>query len=499
MKRIFGILILAGVLVFWVGASLAALKGTLVVCDDVQDPVAVDPHKEFAEKAHAIVVQMFEGLLKFTSDGEFEPALATSWNRLSDLKVQFKLREGVKFHNGEPFNAKSVKFSIERYLNPTTKFPALGFVNSLDSVEIVDDYTVNVVTKFPDGILFYRLAFFIMMVPPEYLNKIGEEEFGRHPVGTGPFKFVRWDKGKQIVMEAYEGYWRKEFPNVKRLLFKFVPSAKQVGMLLNGELDIVTELPGTYTLKVMRSKGVKIIKSPTLSTVFASLNNNKGPLGNRKVRQALNYAINKEMLIKYDVKGNGREIATLTMLGEFGHNPHLKPYTYDIQKAKKLLTEAGYPDGFKLDVVVKAQGERTGKIISEQLRKIGIKVTLTTTTDAKQFDDFVRKDWDAFIAQCPDPMYHAYFIQGIAVYSKSPFSRVKSEKYDELYEKMISTIDPYKQKEIAYKLDEFLYNEALSIFTYQRIKTYGVRNNVNFAPYIGGVNYFYGASIIEDE
>ncbi|MCX5792460.1 MAG: ABC transporter substrate-binding protein, partial [Elusimicrobia bacterium] len=122
----------------------------LTVCDDVSDPMTLDPQKQFSEKNHTICQQIFDGLLRFDPDGKIEPALAVSWERIDDTRMRFKLREGVFFHNGEPFDSEAVKFSIERYLDPRTGFPALGFIDSIARVEIVDKYTADIVTKNPD-------------------------------------------------------------------------------------------------------------------------------------------------------------------------------------------------------------------------------------------------------------------------------------------------------------------------------------------------------------
>ncbi|MBI4619453.1 MAG: hypothetical protein HY739_04740 [Desulfobacterales bacterium] len=495
MKRLFSILMFATLLVFLGGVSLGSSKGTLVICDDVQDPITIDPFKEFTEKAHTIIQQMFDGLLRFTPEGELEPALAVDWKRLDDLTVQFRLQKGVKFHNGESFKAESVKYSIDKFIDPKTRFPGWPLVSTIDRVDVIDDYTVNVVTKIPDGILLHRLAGLVTIVSKRYYEEVGERGFEKHPIGTGAFRFVSWDKGDRIVMEANDDYWMKGYPKVKRLIFKFVPAEKQVEMLLKGDLDIVTEVPGTYTLKLMRDKGTKIVKKETLYIIVGLFNNTKKPLIDKRVRQALNYALDREKLIKYEAKGNGREIATITMPGEFGHNPHLKPYPYDIQKAKKLLAEAGYPNGFKLDVLVLSPARRAASVIASQLRRVDVKLNLEFTTHKLVVNDLARKDWDIFIGATPDPMCHSYFVHAIVGYSKSPFHLVKNNEYDKLLEGMASTLDLNKQRELAYQLDEFLYHEALCLFIYQKVRTYGLRRNIDFVPYVSGMHYLFKTTI----
>lgn len=464
---------------------------TLVVADDVSDPATLDPQKVFVEKAFTIIQQIFDGLARIDPEGRIEPALATSWNWVDDTTLELHLRRDVFFHNGEPFNADSVKFTIERYLDPRTGFPAVGYLNSIKSVEIVAPYTVRIKTNFPDGILMNRLAGFVHIVPPKYLAQVGDAEFAIHPVGTGAYRIVEWTKGKQIVLEANERYWASRRPQFRRLIFRFLPPKEQVDALLKGEVDIVTELPGTDTLRVMKSGDAHIVKKESFYTVAGSINISTGPLSDRRVRQALNYALNKEELIRYDLMGNGRPIASTTMPGEMGHNPDLRPYPYDLKRARQLLRDAGYPNGIKLKVIIKYQTERSAKILAKQLERAGIHLQIFKSPDSSLSQDIQKGNWDFTFGGCPDLFSHSFFIQSIFLYSRSPFSIMRNADYDARLTRMISTLDPVEQQRLGMEVDRYVYEEALSLFTYQKIRTYGVRKNVNFVPTVTGMPYFY--------
>lgn len=241
---------------------------TLRVCDDVVDPVTLDPRRQFSEKNYTIIRQIFDGLVRFDPDGRIEPALAVSWKRLDPLTVEFKLRSGVRFHDGEPFDAEAVRFSIESLIDPKTAFPGAGFLNSVDRVEVVDPLTVRVKTKFPDGVLLNRLASLVTILPPRYVAERGGEYFGAHPVGTGAFRFDAWDaKEHRIVLAADPSHWEPGLPRVDRLEFYFVPADEQVERLLDGRLDVVTELPGTSTLRVAKSRVAHVVKKEGHYTV----------------------------------------------------------------------------------------------------------------------------------------------------------------------------------------------------------------------------------------
>lgn len=453
----------------------------------------MDPFQIFSEKTLTLLQQTLEGLVRFGPSGKIEPSLAESWERIDPLTMRFHLRRGVRFHDGEKFDARAVKFSLERYVAPETRYPGFGFVETIKSVRVVDDYTVDVLTGRPDGLLLNRLAAWAHVVPPAYYAKEGSEGFSRHPVGTGPFRFESWEKGRRMTFSANPEYWMKGYPRSERLVFAFLAADAQVAALQSGEIDLTTELPGTLTTKVAQSAGIKVLKQPSFYAATGSFNINRGPLKSREVRQALNYAVNRQELIRYDLLGNGREIATVTMEGEEGHNDALKPYPYDPAKAARLLKAAGYPDGFPLKVLVKAQGLRTARIIAAQLAKVGVALELHPFTDAEILDALKRESWDMIVAGCPDPMAHAFFIQSIFLFSKSPYSLAGSEAYDQRLNRMVAALDADERRKDGLELDQYVYDEALMLFLYQRIKTYGMGERASFTPSITGMPYFYDA------
>lgn len=486
-KRIFFVW---GCLVLGAIVSFAEIESKVVICDDVTDPLTLDPQKQFTEKNHTLLQQIFEGLVRFDPDGKIEPLLADRWERIDPLTMRFFLRENVTFQNGEPFNSKTVKFSIDRYLDPATGFPAGSFVSSISSVTAISPFVVDVHTHYPDGLLLNRLASFILMVPVEYVSAHGPEILSRTPIGTGPFLFESWTKGKEIVLKANPNYWKKGVPHISGLTFRFMPVDLQVEAFLRGEVDILTELPGTMTLRVMENKGTRVVKKETFSTVVGHFNTGKSPLSDRRVRLAINYAINREELIRYDILGNGYILPSVTMPGEVGHNPKLKPYPFDVEKAKQLLLEAGYLKGFTLKTLVRVQGKRTAGIISKQLERINVKLNLIVIqSDSDVIPAFKNQDWDMGIAALPDPMAHSFFIQSILLFSNSPYSLNHRADYDQRLISMSSELDTNNQEHIGRDLDDFIYNEALCIPTYQRIKTYGVSRRVVFTPYVTGMPY----------
>jgi peptide/nickel transport system substrate-binding protein len=481
--------------------------GTLVVCDDVQDPLTLDPQKQFSEKNHTIVQQIFDGLVRFNKEGKIEAALATKWGLASDqdpLRWRFTLRQGVKFHNGEPFNAEAVKFSIMRYFHgpthaPAPFAPAAPFLDSIKAVEVVDESTIDIVTHFPDGLLLNRLAGFVVMVPPKYVQENGPNALNEKPVGTGAFRFEKWTTGHSVELSANKEYWLEGSPKLDKLTFRFIKAEDQPKALLSGEVDLVTELPGTLTTEVMQNSNTRVAKQRAFWTIGASFNVTDGPLADVRVRKALNLAINREDLIRYDSRGNGVVIASLTMDGEEGHNPNLKPYPYDVEQAKRLLAEAGVKTPLPLKTIIRAQAQRTASIIAAQLKQIGVELDIKEAPSDRDVMGRIQSEpWDVTIGALPDPMCHSFFCQSILLYSKSPFSVHKNDEYDQRLGMMIAQLDPVAREKAGRELDAYVHENALSLFTYQKVKTYGLNRKVRFEPYISGMPYFFSADIVEE-
>ncbi len=468
-------------------------NGKLRVCDDVADPLTLDPGKEFSEKNHTLCQQIFEGLVRFNPDGQMEPALAVSWNRIDPTRMRFNLRQGVTFHNGEPFDAEAVKFTIERLLDPKTGFPGIALISSISRAEIVDAVTIDIVTRFPDALLLNRLAGLVLIVPPRYIREKGDGFLAETPVGTGAFIFKKWDKGREISLSENPNYWMKGYPKVKELTFKFIRQEDQLAALFSGKVDLLTDLPGTQTLAVMKHPGFTVKKKPVLCTMNVVLKLPSAPLNNPDVRKALNYALDKNALIRYDVLGNGRPIATFSMPGEIGHNSSLRPYEFDLKKARRLLVKAGYPNGFTLKMVSKPGAERAAKIMAAQFKKIGVRMDVTITTDAALIGEFASGKYDIGIGDCPDPMAHAYFVQFITLHSKSPYSLSGIYGIDAKLEDMASAVDEKASLKKALALDQYIYDNALSVFTYQKIAVSALKKNLRFELAVMRVPYFYAA------
>jgi peptide/nickel transport system substrate-binding protein len=474
----------------------------LRICDLTSDAgLRMDPHMQFDERNENILNQIFEHLLELDVDGDPRPNLARSWRRLDRYTVQFKLKKGLLFHDGEVCDANAVKFSIERNINKRLRSPSSHVLKSVKRVDVVDPHTFNIITRYPDGILLNRLCVSGYIVPPRYIEKVGDREFEKHPIGTGPFKFGRWVKGQELILEKNANYSRAGLPRIDGIIFKFADARKRVDMLLSGGLDMITSFEAA-DLQRIEAHGFKTLKEPTFAVMSINFNlrKAKGPFQDVLVRRAANLAVDKEKLIEKVKLGYGIPRATMGMPGEFGYNPYIKPYPYDPEKAKEFLLKAGYPNGFKAIVLIDdidgGADSRLGQELKRQLAEVGIDLTVeggngsTRVAGPRINRTLPVFDGDMFARICPDPLGHIIFIEGMVWYeSDSPWSLLNNRELDRLCSQIIVTIDPKRQNDLCHALEEMIHEECFSLFSYQEVKLYAMTNKITYSPYIAGMLY----------
>jgi peptide/nickel transport system substrate-binding protein len=306
--------------------------------------------------SHRYAISINDTLYGFDSRGQLEPRLATGVKVSSDsLTYTFSLRRDVRFHNGVAMTAKDVKFSFDRIVNPETKSSRRpNFAPVLDSATVVDDYTVVVKLKKADGAFLNKVAGYLFIVPKDYTESLGSAEaFAKAPIGAGPFRFVQHRIGQALELERFDGYWGPK-PGVKRLVMRVIPEpASRVNALMAGEVDVADVIPANDVARLSKVKGLKVSSVKTGSPLMVRLYSNVPgtPLANVKVRQALNYGFDANAIIKNVLQGIGEPMATfISSVYPYGFDPTLKPYGYDPAKAKRLLAEAGYPNGFDTEI-----------------------------------------------------------------------------------------------------------------------------------------------------
>ena len=341
----------------------------------------LDPQTHVGTIAESQLRHMYEPLLYMDKDLKtHKPLLATEWKRLDPLTVQFKLRQGVKYHNGEEFDGEAVKFSIMRPLDPKNNADARTSYNIITDVEVVDKYTVNIKTSKPDPVLLNRLSGFSMtMVAPKWAAANGIQGFGdgKESVGTGPYKLTQWTRGQDLVMEANPNYWGGT-PPIKKIRVKVIPElGTRAAAVRSGEVHVAKDMPLEEIDAFNKSGKVMAKVTPSNRVPFYFFEVRKPPMDNPKVRQAINYGANIDGIIKAILLGNATRVSTIVAPWHVGFPSKLTPYPYDPDKAKALLTEAGFPSGIDLNIW-HLQGrymkdKEIAEAIAQELNKVGIR------------------------------------------------------------------------------------------------------------------------------
>ncbi|OGL08640.1 MAG: hypothetical protein A3I17_01175, partial [Candidatus Rokubacteria bacterium RIFCSPLOWO2_02_FULL_72_37] len=371
-------------------AATAAPSGKIIIAQGV-DPTTLDVMNQQETPASNLGANIFDTLVERDANNKLVPALAAEMPKpVSPTVWEVKLRKGVKFHNGEEFNAESAKFSIERVLKqPRGSAP----FRPIDHVEIVDPYTIRIVTKKPWPILVNALTFRqASMYPPKAYKDKDTAYVSKNPIGTGAYKYVRWSKDEEIVLEAFDGHWRGA-PRIKTVVFKPIPDdAVRVAALQNGEIDVAVNIPPHLAAIIDKHPKVFLSTAPSIRTIqlmfythqFDTKNKlvgpYQGPTADKRVRQAITYALDVDEIVKGVLDGKAVRVATMLTSLHFGFDPALKPIKQDVAKAKKLLAEAGYPNG--LDMILNTpQGryvrdKEVAEAAAGQLTKAGIRATV---------------------------------------------------------------------------------------------------------------------------
>jgi peptide/nickel transport system substrate-binding protein len=352
--------------------------GTLVIAR-LSDAENLDHH--FMSTINAASVthrKIYEGLVGRDKNSDIQPLLATEWNQLDDTTWEFKLRDDVTFHDGTAFNAEAVKATFDRLLDPTVASPRAVVFKMVKEVKVVDDYTIQFLLTEPFSPLLSILASHEGgIINPKTIEKYGKSII-QEPNGTGPFVFESWTPGQEITFNKNEKYWGDK-AKVDKVVFKVVPEeTTRISMLETGEAHIAEPLSVTMKSTVEASKASKVYRSEGYGTEYVGFNVQKAPFNDVRVRKAIAHAVEMDAIIDGVFNNIGKKANTLLGSKVFGYHDGLKAYEYNLNEAKRLLTEAGYPNGFKTSLITMDSKERINlaEVLQSQLKGIGIKVNI---------------------------------------------------------------------------------------------------------------------------
>ncbi len=318
------------------------------------NPNTIEPATGDTRQASNVAWSIFESLVWLNDDGELVPALAEDWTVSDDGRVYtFELRQGVTFHNGDEFTADDVVFTWERGKGQDITYRE-DFL-AAEEVRKIDDYTVEVVLEEPSSMMLLQMNEHWGILSKDYHDEVGEQGYLDEPVGTGPFSFVEWSQGDRIVLEAYDDYRDDEYPMVDRLVYRPIPEAStRIAALRNDDIDIVSGLSPEQADSIEGDENVNLITYPKDRVYYIAFNNMTTgvdtPIESKEVRRALSYAIDYQAIIDNIFNGQAERVAGFVVPGNLGYDPSIEPYSYDPERARELLDEAGYSDGFSMEM-----------------------------------------------------------------------------------------------------------------------------------------------------
>jgi glutathione transport system substrate-binding protein len=342
---------------------------------------SLDPYDANDSLSQAVAKSFYQGLFGFDKDMKLVNVLADSYQVSSDgLNYTIKLHPGVKFQDGTPFNAEAVKVNLDRASNPESHLKRYNLFKMIASTDVVDPATVKITLKAPFSAFINNLAHpSAVMISPAALAKYGKE-IGFHPVGTGPYQFVAWNQTDYVKVKKFDGYWKPGLPKLDSITWRpVVDNNTRAAMLQTGEADFAYPIPYEQAAILKKNAKLELVTTPSILQRYISFNVTQKPFDNLKVRQAINYAINKEALIKvafsgYAVPAEGPVPPGIDYAAQY------KPWPYDPAKARELLKEAGYPNGFTTTLWSSHNHSTAQKVLQftqQQLAQVGIKVTVT--------------------------------------------------------------------------------------------------------------------------
>ncbi|MBI4082104.1 MAG: hypothetical protein HY423_05780 [Candidatus Lambdaproteobacteria bacterium] len=507
MTRTFILAVAAAVLAALPGSSAWAQSvprhRTLIICQGA-DPVYLWPNgstTSYNLNAGAAIVESFVWTDPRT--GKIEPLLAESWRFLNETTLQLKLRRGVTFSNGEPFNAAAAKFSLD-LIRDAKLTPAYSrYTGPISGVEVVDEYTLNVRTKGPyPGLLLTLYRAFV--VPPKYWKEAGKNAYNLKPVGTGPYKLREWVKDDRLVMDKFADYWGTVPGGIDRVTWRPIPDdTARVAALETGECDLIGNMPVTAVRRVEGNRDLRAIKAESLrvySLTLSSLKEHPSPLHDKRVRQALNYAIDNNSIVRNLFDGQATVLdGQLLVKGQLGYNPRLKPYPYDPDRARRLLAEAGYPNGFSVPFKFPsgrfAQDREVAEAVAGMLAKVGVKAEMIALESGEFLRQLRNRELGPMHFSGTAPPADPHFM--LSQYrSDWRYSYVQNAELDKLIDLGNSTVDEAQRQKYYEQATELMHSLAPSVYLYQSLDFYGATRRLkNWRPTGDQRIFLYGISL----
>lgn len=480
------------------GVTITIVRGT--------DLWTADPLNDTQATSMSVFENIYDPLVRVNWEDPESPlaALAISWEVLSSTTIKFGLRQGVKWHDSSDFTAEDVKFTFDRVLDENNPTKVSSWIASIvKDVTVTDDYTVVLETHRPYAPIFARLAV-VKIVPKQAFTEMGEEAFGQAPVGTGAYVLDEWKKGQYIKLVANESWWgwvdREKRPDI--VIRKSIPEDfTRYAMLKSGEADIVGQIAPERIPEIEATEGLRILTTAGLRGFFVGMNTWREPFCDWRVRQAMNYAIDKQLIVDTILGGQATVHPGVCAAGDFGYCPDCHSYNYDPTLAKELLKQAGYPDGFKI-TFWSPRGKymkdlETVEAMAGQLEEIGIEVEVYAPAWPEYWDNFLAGNMDMYFLSyggmfpdCDDRIGGHLDGARRGIYYNNPYS-------DALIRQEQETLDLGERAAIFDELSQYFVEQAPWVFLWDQNLIYGVSSKILVYNPLPVEQIFYSQLVVE--
>ncbi len=469
------------------------------------DPQSLWPNATTSADTYNAGTPIVESLFWLdASDNQIKPLLALSYTQDSPNQITIKLRPNVKFTNGEPMNADAVIFSYNVVTDPKQTPAYTRYFEGFSKITKIDNLTVQVDTSYPLPPMGLTLSLFFV-VPPKYWTEVGGAvAFGRKPIGTGPFTFHSWVRDAQVVLKRNDAYWGKLPENIDELVFKSVPDfGARVAGAITGEVDIAKQVPISSVADLRKRVNLKVLEVNAFTVVhliLSSLEQHKSPLQDKRVRHAINFAIDKQGIIDGLFLGNARRLnGQLLRPTQPGYDPNIVDYPYDPKKAKQLLTEAGYPNGFQVPFKVPVgsiqQGQEVAEAVAGMLGAIGITAKIQLLEAGEYLRQLRARELGPMAISGNQPPDDSHFMMS-QYHSTWRYSYINDAELDKLIDEGKVEMDPKKRDAIYRKISALIYEQAPVGFINGGVDHYAVNAKLkNFHPRGDGRYFFYNVSL----
>jgi peptide/nickel transport system substrate-binding protein len=461
------------------GAATTTASGTTgatrtVTIGSGVDIESADPMVTTSSMSRSVMGAIFDTLVVRDNSMAIQPSLATSWDTPDSSTWVFHLRDGVKFHNGDAFDANAVKFTFARFVDPNTKAAQASLLKPVSSVEVVDPLTVKVTTNGPYAALLPVLADYVYIMDPA----VAGQDANKMVIGSGPYQFVRWQPGQQVVIKANPAYWGAK-PQLDQIVLRPIPeAAARLVELQSGGVDIVSPVGPTQYADISKT-GANLVKAPgTIITIMFNLA--MKPFDDVRVRQAFNYAVDKQALIAGVLQGAGYPMASVLRQGMTGYDASIQPYPYDPTKAKSLLTEAGQtnltvdlgsPDGRYPNDKLVAQA------VAAQLGQVGVTANVNTSEYGAYVQNIIGHKLQFFLIGQTGATSEINMPQALAP-SGALYQNYDNQQALDLIQQAGTSVDSSQREAIYKQVAQIVHDDPPWLFLYSQEDAYGVASRV---------------------